>query len=134
MPRRKLSEPEKRNRKWDRELDTAARQNSDAYVERQRELHRLQQARWAKANPDCIRDAQQKWKEKNRDYFRQHDRDRYAMDPEKKKAQVRAYYERNKARINAKRRAKKAAERAARERLRKPAKLIKAVVLTPSRL
>jgi hypothetical protein len=108
MPKPKLSDAQKHNNKIDRENATAARANSDAYIARQRELHRLQQARWAKANPDCIRDAFDKWKDKNRDYFRQHDRDRYAADPEKFKAKSRAYYERNKERINAKRRAERA--------------------------
>lgn len=74
--------------------------------ERERFLHREQQARWAKANPDCIADAQRKWRERqDPELFRQYDRDRYALDPEKKKARSRAYYAANKVRINAKRRA-----------------------------
>ncbi len=130
MPRRKLSDEEKWVRKIDRENATAARGNSDAYIERQRELHRLQQARWAKANRDCIRDAQRKWKEKNPDYHREADRDRYARDAEKIKARRRAYHAANKERVNAKRRANRAALRA----LRKPAKKIGAVILPPNRI
>lgn len=118
MPR--LSEVEKRERKIERELATTIRRNSPEYLAanrereaqrraRQRELHRLQQARWAKANPDCIAASMDKWEAKNPDYFRQHDRDRYAADPEKFKAKSRAYYAANRERINARRRRKKLA-------------------------
>lgn len=111
MPRRRLTAEEKEFNKLRRELATATRANSDAYIERQRELHREQQARWAKENPEKIARYMDNWEAKNPDYFRQHDRDRYAADPEKFKAKSRAYYERNKERINAARRAKRAAER-----------------------
>lgn len=130
MPRRKLSDEEKWVRKIDRENATAARGNSDAYIERQRELHRLQQARWAKANRDCIRDAQRKWKEKNPDYHREADRDRYARDAEKIKARRRAYYAANKERINAAKRAKTAAKLA----LRKPTRKIGPAIMPTNRV
>lgn len=130
MPRRRLTDEEKEFNKLQRELATATRANSDAYIERQRALHRLQQSRWAKANPDKIARYMDKWEAKNPDYFREHDRDRYAADPEKFKAKSRAYYQRNKDRINAARRAKRKTER----ELRKPAKKIKPAVLSPYRV
>jgi hypothetical protein len=34
------------------------------------------------AKPEYITEAKRKWKEKNRDCVRQHDRERYAADPE----------------------------------------------------
>lgn len=108
MPRRRLSEEEKRERKLARELATTIRQNSPEYIARQRELHRLQQARWARENPDCIATSMDKWEAKNPGYFRQHGRDRYAADPEKFKAKNRAYYADNRERINARRRASRA--------------------------
>lgn len=75
---------------------------------REREIHRRQQLRWARANPDCTAEAHRKWKAKQEpDLFRQYDRDRYAMDPEKKKARSRAHYAANRDVINAKRRAKR---------------------------
>lgn len=134
MTRRRLSDEEKEFNKLQREIATATRANSDSYIERQRELHRLQQSRWAKENPDKIARYMDNWEAKNPDYFRQHDRDRYMVDPEKFKAKSRAYYQRNKERINAAKRAKTAAKRAEQEALRKPKKKIAAVVLSPSRL
>lgn len=105
MPRRRLSAEEKHARKVAREIATTVRQMTPEYRERERELHRKQQARWAKANPECIAEAQRKWKANNPEYHRQHDRDRYAADPEQKKARSRAYYAKHKKRILAKRRA-----------------------------
>jgi len=134
MPRRRLSEDDKRDRKIAREIETTLRRETPEFKARERELHRKQQQRWAKVNPGCIAEAQRKWKEKNRDYFRQHDRDRYAADPEKKKARSRAHYTANRERINALRRAKTAAKRAQREAVRKPAKKIRAAIMLPSKL
>ncbi|QGZ94883.1 hypothetical protein [Terricaulis silvestris] len=74
--------------------------------QRERELHRRQQARWAKANPDCIADAQRKWREKqDPELFRKYDAKRYALHAEKIKARKLAYYYANRERIKAKRRA-----------------------------
>ncbi len=76
---------------------------------RTREKHRRQQLRWARANPDCTAEAHRKWKAKQEpELFRQYDRDRYAADPEKKRARSRAHYAENRDAINAKRRAKRA--------------------------
>jgi hypothetical protein len=75
---------------------------------RAREKHRRQQLRWARANPDCTAEAHRKWKAKQEpELFRQYDRDRYAADPEKKKARSRAHYAANRDAINAKRRIKR---------------------------
>ena len=73
-----------------------------------RESHRLQQARWAKENPDAVRDAQKKWREKqDPELFRQYSRDAYEREKEKRKARCKAYYAANREAINAKRRAKR---------------------------
>lgn len=129
MPKR-LSAEEKHARKVARELAATLRQMTPKYRARQRELHRKQQARWAKANPECIAEAQRKWKEKNRDYFRQHDRDRYAADPEAKKARSRAYYAKHKKHILAKRRA----ARAKRREMLKPSQKIGPAIMRASRV
>lgn len=108
----RLSAEQKRRLLIERERQTTLakieREESEEYQERQRALHREQQKRWAKANREKIAEAQRRWKEKNPDYHRQADADRYAADSEKKKAQARAYYTAKRERINAKRRKQRA--------------------------
>jgi hypothetical protein len=52
-----------------------------------------------------------RWLEKNPDYMRQADRDRYMLDRERIRARVRAWYAANRERINAARRAKRTSRR-----------------------
>lgn len=135
MARRRLTDEEKRTRKTEREIATTLKQMTPEYRARERDMHRKQQARWAKANPDCVAEAQRKWKKKqDPELFREYDAKRYAVNAEKIKARVRARYARNKKRINAKRRAKAKAERIAREALLRPVKKIGPAIMPEDRV
>jgi len=46
-------------------------------LERELARGRADSAKFRKSNPESVRASQRKWKEKNREYFRQFDRDRY---------------------------------------------------------
>lgn len=105
MPRRRLTDEEKRARKMARELATSMRQAArQEYLE---ERHREEARMFRLLNPESVAKSQRKWRQNNLDYQRAYDRARYAADPEKYKARRRAHYEKNKERINAARRAKR---------------------------
>ena len=72
-------------------------------------MHRNQQARWAKSNPDKVRAYVRSWAERNRGYQTEVSRDRYAADPEYFRERSRAYYAANRERILAARREKSGA-------------------------
>lgn len=99
MPRRRLTDEEKRARKMARELETSMRQAArQEYLE---ERHREESRMFRLLNPESVAESQRKWRQNNLDYHRAYDRARYAADPEKYKARRRAYYAKNKKRISA---------------------------------
>lgn len=60
--------------------------------ERELARGRADAAKFRATNPESVRASQRKWNAANMDYKRQHDRDRYAREAEKRKAARRARY------------------------------------------
>lgn len=74
-------------------------------TEREKQQHREQQRRYYARHPEKCATMTKLWLEKNPGYVNQDARDRYMLNPEPKKKRSRAYYWKNRERINAVRRA-----------------------------
>ncbi len=95
LNRDKVREQSRRHKAKRRAAKVAAEAERErAEIERKKELRRAQQRRYYARHKEKCAQMTKAWLARNPDYQRQADRDRYMLDPEKKKAAVRVYRER----------------------------------------